>query len=42
MHRHHPPYEPQFKHDDFQFGFEIALGACQRGAADRYLADSTG
>jgi Prolyl oligopeptidase family len=34
MHRHHPPYEPQFKHDDFQFGFEIALGACQRGAAD--------
>ena len=24
----------QFKHDDFQFGLEIALGACQYGAAD--------
>jgi Prolyl oligopeptidase family len=34
MHRHHPPYAPHFKHDDFQFGLEIALGACQRGAAD--------
>ncbi len=27
----HPPH---FRHDDFQFGLEIALGACQRGAAD--------
>src|SRR5215211_5511991 len=36
MHRHHvkPAYEAQFGHDDFQFGFEIALGAGQRGAAD--------
>jgi hypothetical protein len=36
MHRHHakPAYEPHFRHDDFQFGLEIALGACQRGAAD--------
>ena len=35
MHRHHrPAYASQFKHDDFQFGLEIALGACQRGAAD--------
>jgi hypothetical protein len=36
MHRHHgtPAYESQFGHDDFQFGLEIALGACQRGAAD--------
>lgn len=36
MHRHHvkPAYEAQFGHDDFQFGFEIGLGACQRGAAD--------
>ena len=36
MHRHDDQhaYEPQFKHDDFQFGLEIALGACQRGAAD--------
>jgi Prolyl oligopeptidase family len=36
MHRHHdkPLYKLAFKHDDFQFGLEIALGACQRGAAD--------
>ena len=35
MHPHHTPaYASQFKHDDFQFGLEIALGACQRGAAD--------
>jgi hypothetical protein len=34
MRRQHPPYEPHFKHDDFQFGLEIALGACQHGAAD--------
>jgi hypothetical protein len=35
MHRHHKPaYVSQFKRDDFQFGLEIALGACQRGAAD--------
>jgi hypothetical protein len=35
MHRDHKPaYVSQFKHDDFQFGLEIALGACQRGAAD--------
>ena len=36
MHRHHdkPAYVSQFGHDDFQFGLEIALGACQRGAAD--------
>jgi S-formylglutathione hydrolase FrmB len=36
MHRHHDTsaYDPQFGHDDFQFGLEIALGACQRGAAD--------
>jgi hypothetical protein len=36
MPRHHrkPAYEPHFRHDDFQFGLEIALGACQRGGAD--------
>jgi hypothetical protein len=36
MHRHHdkPAFKPWFGHDDFQFGLEIALGACQRGAAD--------
>jgi hypothetical protein len=35
MYRHDKPaYASQFKHDDFQFGLEIALGACQRGAAD--------
>ena len=35
MHRHHKSaYVAQFKHDDFQFGLEIVLGACQRGAAD--------
>jgi Prolyl oligopeptidase family len=36
VHRRHdkPAYERRFRHDDFQFGFEIALGACQRGAAD--------
>jgi S-formylglutathione hydrolase FrmB len=36
MHRHHgkPAYVSQFDDDAFQFGLEIALGACQRGAAD--------
>jgi S-formylglutathione hydrolase FrmB len=36
VHRHHDKraYAPQFKHDDFQFGLEIALGTCHRGAAD--------
>jgi Prolyl oligopeptidase family len=36
MRRHHEKaaYAAQFDHDDFQFGLEIALGACQRGAAD--------
>ncbi|HWM11457.1 MAG TPA: prolyl oligopeptidase family serine peptidase [Solirubrobacteraceae bacterium] len=27
-------HRSQFKHDDFQFGFEIALGSTYRGAAD--------
>jgi Prolyl oligopeptidase family len=27
-------HHKQFKHDDYQFGFEIALGATYRGAAD--------
>ena len=36
MHRPHdkPAYVAQFDHDDFQFGLEVVLGACQRGAAD--------
>jgi Prolyl oligopeptidase family len=36
VHRRHDKhaYEPQFRHDDVQFGLEIVLGACQRGAAD--------
>lgn len=29
-----PVRVPEFKKDDFRFGFEIALGACYRGAAD--------
>jgi hypothetical protein len=34
MHRSHGKPAYAFDHDDFQFGLEIALGACQRGAAD--------
>ena len=50
MNRHHdqPAYAPQFKHDDFQFGLEIALGARlprrgrrRRGARDRRRGSRT-
>ncbi|MDO8211757.1 S9 family peptidase [Conexibacter sp. CPCC 206217] len=34
LHRSHPAIPPTFADDDFQFGFEIALGATYRGAAD--------
>ncbi|MDO8185603.1 hypothetical protein Q5424_02210 [Conexibacter sp. JD483] len=34
LHRSHPAIAPKFGDDDFQFGFEIALGATYRGAAD--------
>jgi len=36
MHRRHekPAYAALFDHDDFQFGLEILLGACQHGSAD--------
>jgi hypothetical protein len=34
LHRAHPPYRRQFDDADFQFGFEIALGATYHQAAD--------
>jgi hypothetical protein len=34
LHRDQPAIAPRFADDDFQFGFEIALGATYRGAAD--------
>jgi hypothetical protein len=34
LHRTHPAYRRQFDDADFQFGFEIALGATYHGAAD--------
>jgi len=34
LHRAHPAYRRQFDDADFQFGFEIALGAVYHGASD--------
>jgi Prolyl oligopeptidase family len=34
LHHAHPAYRRQFKDADFQFGFEIALGAAYYGASD--------
>ena len=34
LHRSHPAYRGQFDDADFQFGFEIALGAAYHGASD--------